>query len=57
MIERLQEQELEDKKMHSLSIIPPMMDPEWRTFTDNNGLVADPARFVNDHRFPNEFKY
>ena len=47
VIERLQEQENEDKKMHSYAVIPPvLLPPEERSrrFTNNNGLIHDPMR-------------
>ena len=47
VIERLQEQELEDKKMHSYAVIPPVLlcpEERARTFTNNNGLIHDPMR-------------
>merc|ERR1711892_524999 len=49
VIERLQEQEvrlkMEDKKMHSYAVIPPLLlppDERRRKFTNTNGLIQDP---------------
>ncbi len=56
VIERLQEQEMEDKKMHSLAVIPPLLLPEderKRKFTNNNGLVLDPLREYEERKFLN----
>ena len=47
VIERLHEQEMEDKKMHSYAVIPPVLlppDERRRKFTNNNGLIHDPMR-------------
>ncbi len=56
VIERLQEQEMEDKKMHSLAVIPPLLLPEderSRKFANNNGLVLDPLREYTERKFLN----
>ncbi len=56
VIERLQEQEMEDKKMHSLAVIPPLLLPEderRRKFANNNGLVLDPLREYEERKFLN----
>merc|ERR1712179_540179 len=56
VIERLQEQEMEDKKMHSYAVIPPLLlppDERRRKFTNNNGLILDPLREYNERKFVN----
>ena len=56
VIERLQEQEMEDKKMHSYAVIPPLLLPEVerkRTFTNTNGLIPDPLVIYNDRKYVN----
>merc|ERR1711997_281111 len=56
VIERLQEQEMEDKKMHSLAVIPPLLLPpeeRKRKFTNNNGLILDPLREYSERKFVN----
>ena len=56
VIERLQERENEDKKMHSYAVIPPVLLPyeeRQRKFTSNNGLILDPLKEFNDRKFQN----
>lgn len=56
VIERLQEQEMEEKKMHSLAVIPPILPPKEerdRKFTDNNGLILDPLKEYEERKFLN----
>ncbi len=56
VIERLQERELEDKKMHSYAVIPPLLLPaeeRRRRFVDNNGLIADPLKDYEERKFVN----
>jgi len=56
VIERLQEQELEDKKMHAYAVIPPLLLPPQerrRKFTNNNGLTQDPLLIYNERKFIN----
>ena len=56
VIERLQEQENEDKKMHSYAVIPPLLLPEdlrKRKFTNTNGLIPDPLLIYNDRKYFN----
>ena len=56
VIERLQEQEMEDKKMHSYAVIPPVLLPyeeRRRKFTNNNGLILDPLWEYNERKFQN----
>ena len=56
VIERLQEQELEDKKMHSYAVIPPLLlSPEERKrkFTNTNGLTQDPMLLYNERKYIN----
>merc|ERR1719341_629108 len=45
VIDRIQEHELEEKKMHSYAVIPPPLlppDDRRRKFTNNNGMIPDP---------------
>jgi len=54
VIERLQEREMEDKKMHSYAVIPPLLLPEderKRKFTNNNGLILDSMHEYNERKF------
>ena len=47
---------MEDKKMHSYAVIPPLLlppDERRRKFTNNNGLVLDPLREYNERKFVN----
>ena len=56
VIERLQEQENEDKKMHSYAVIPPLLLPSdliKRKFTNTNGLIPDPMVIYNDRKYVN----
>ena len=56
VIERIQEQEMEDKKMHSYAVIPPLLlppDERRRKFTNNNGLILDPLREYEERKFVN----
>merc|ERR1712088_776791 len=56
VIERLQEQEMEDKKMHSYAVIPPLLlppDERRRKFTNHNGLIFDPLREYSERKFVN----
>jgi nuclear receptor co-repressor 1 len=56
VIERLQEQEMEDKKMHSYAVIPPLLlteDERRRKFTNNNGLILNPMHEYNERKFVN----
>lgn len=56
VIDRIQEHELEEKKMHSYAVIPPpLLPPEdrRRKFTNNNGLVQDPLHVYNERKFVN----
>ena len=48
--------QMEDKKMHSLAVIPPMLLPpeeRKRKFTNNNGLILDPLKEYNERKFFN----
>jgi len=60
VIERLQEQEvrlkMEDKKMHSYAVIPPLLlppDERRRKFTNTNGLIQDPMLIYNERKYVN----
>ncbi|CAB4057904.1 Nuclear receptor corepressor 2,Nuclear receptor corepressor 1 [Lepeophtheirus salmonis] len=56
VIERLQEQELENKKMHSYAVIPPLLLPQEerrRKFINNNGLILDPLKEYEDRKYLN----
>lgn len=56
VLERLQEQENEDKKMHSYAVIPPLLLPSdliKRKFTNTNGLIPDPMVIYNDRKYFN----
>jgi len=56
VIERLQEQEMEDKKMHSYAVIPPLLlppDERKRKFTNTNGLIQDPMLIYNERKYVN----
>merc|ERR1712083_1175931 len=56
VIERLQEQEMEDKKMHSYAVIPPLLLPpeeRKRKFTNTNGLIQDPMLIYNERKYVN----
>lgn len=56
VIERLQEQEMEDKKMHSYAVIPPLLlppDERRRKFTNNNGLMQDPMQIYKEREYVN----
>lgn len=56
VIERLQEQEMEDKKMHSYAVIPPLLLPpneRRRRFINNNGLIHDPMKEYHERKFLN----
>ena len=56
VIERLQEQEMEDKKMHSYAVIPPLLlppDERKRKFTNTNGLIPDPMLIYNERKYVN----
>ena len=56
VIERIQEQENEDKKMHSYAVIPPLLLPSdliKRKFTNTNGLSPDPLVIYNDRKYVN----
>ncbi|XP_059091907.1 nuclear receptor corepressor 2-like isoform X2 [Tigriopus californicus] len=56
VIERLQERENEDKKMHSYAVVPPLLlpsDERKRKFTNNNGLILDPLKEYNERKFLN----
>ena len=47
---------MEDKKMHSYAVIPPLLlppDERRRKFTNNNGLILDPLREFNERKFVN----
>ena len=47
---------MEDKKMHSYAVIPPLLlppDERRRKFTNNNGLILDPLREYNERKFVN----
>ena len=44
--------QMEDKKMHSYAVIPPLLlppDERARKFENNNGLILDPLRYINLH--------
>ena len=48
--------QMEDKKMHSLAVIPPLLLPpeeRKRKFTNNNGLIFDPLREYSERKFVN----
>ena len=48
--------QMEDKKMHSLAVIPPLLLPpeeRKRKFTNNNGLILDPLREYSERKFVN----
>merc|ERR1740128_999066 len=56
VMERLQEQEMEDKKMHSYAVIPPLLlppDERRRKFTNNNGLMRDPMQVHKEKEYVN----
>lgn len=56
VIERLQEQEMEDKKMHSYAVIPPLLlppDERRRKFTNTNGLIQDSMLIYNERKYVN----
>ena len=47
---------MEDKKMHSLAVIPPLLLPpeeRKRKFINNNGLILDPLKEYNERKFFN----
>ena len=47
---------MEDKKMHSLAVIPPLLLPpeeRKRKYTNNNGQIFDPLREYNERKFVN----
>ena len=47
---------MEDKKMHSLAVIPPLLLPtedRKRKFTNNNGLILDPLKEYSERKFVN----
>ena len=48
--------QMEDKKMHSYAVIPPLLlppDERRRKFTNHNGLILDPLREYNERKFVN----
>ena len=48
--------QLEDKKMHSYAVIPPLLlppDERKRKFENNNGLILDPLREYEERKFVN----
>lgn len=48
--------QMEDKKMHSLAVIPPLLLPteeRGRKFTNNNGLILDPLKEYSERKFVN----
>lgn len=56
IMDGLQEQEMEDKKMRSYAVIPPLMlDPHERhlTYLNNNGLVLDYKTEYNERKYVN----
>lgn len=56
VMERLQEKEMEDKKMHSYAVIPPLLlppDERRRKFTNNNGLMQDPMLIYKERDYVN----
>ena len=56
VLERLHEKEMEDKKMHSYAVIPPLLlppDERKRTFTNNNGLMRDPMQVHKEKEYVN----
>merc|ERR1719431_2245516 len=56
VMERLQEQEMEDKKMHSYAVIPPLLlppDERRRKFTNTNGSIQDPMLIYNERKYVN----
>ena len=56
VLERLHEQEMEDKKMHSYAVIPPLLlppDERRRKFTNNNGLMRDPMQVHKEKEYVN----
>ncbi|XP_050443089.1 uncharacterized protein LOC126847091 isoform X3 [Adelges cooleyi] len=56
IMDGLQEQEMEDKKMRSYAVIPPLMlDPHERhlTYLNNNGLVLDYKTEYNETKYIN----
>jgi nuclear receptor co-repressor 1 len=56
VLERLHEQEMEDKKMHSYAVIPPLLKPpdeRRRKFTNNNGLMQDPMLIYKEREYIN----
>jgi nuclear receptor co-repressor 1 len=47
---------MEDKKMHSYAVIPPLLLPpeaRRRKFINNNGLIQDPLKEYNERKFIN----
>lgn len=47
---------MEDKKMHSLAVIPPLLlapEERKRKYTNNNGLILDPLREYSERKFVN----
>ncbi|XP_050519955.1 uncharacterized protein LOC126893623 isoform X3 [Daktulosphaira vitifoliae] len=56
IMDGLQEQEMEDKKMRSYAVIPPLMlEPNERhlTYLNNNGLVLDYKTEYNEKKYVN----
>ena len=48
--------QMEDKKMHSYAVIPPLLlppDERNRKFENNNGLILDPLREYKERKFVN----
>ena len=48
--------QMEDKKMHSYAVIPPLLlppDARRRKFINTNGLIQDPLREFNERKFIN----
>ena len=47
---------MEDKKMHSYAVIPPLLLPpeeRKRKFTNTNGLIQDPMLIYNERKYVN----